>query len=62
MWNQHWTEASLINWLNPKQSHRSEKPSTQICSQELSKNASELYDQHRYPNNKVTNKNIPTVR
>ena len=32
---------------------RSENPFAQICSQELSENASKVYDQHRYPHNKV---------
>ena len=32
---------------------RSENPFAQICSQDLSQNASKVYDQHRYPHNKV---------
>ena len=46
--------------VNPGQyeyESRSENPFAQICSQELSENASKVYDQHRYPHNKVMRNN-----
>ena len=44
---------SKTNWYIIWNFFRSRDLSAQICSPELSRNASEFYDQNRYPHNKV---------